>query len=808
MILEPNRDQIEIFVDALFRYAGDHGFISLRAFYESDAKKAFRIAPVALNGAGIFQFLVECAEDDARRAAQFPKAIVFCPPIATFATKDHAREEDILRGLTLSVECDQNPAVARATLERLLGPATVVVRSGGFWIDPVSGEKHDKLHWHSRLARPTADTKEKLAKLKQARDLAARLVGGDPTNKAVCHPIRWPGSWHRKAEPRLCAIETVNLDREIDLDTAFAVLEAAAPNQGGPRKSADANDGQGFLDWNAAFANIITGSSFHPTLTPLASSFAARGVPEAAALSALRALLANTQTTDPTRIARRDTELGKLKDTVRSGYEKFATAAATPTGAELFDPWQQFIVPEFPLDVLPPVACKFILDRSGALGVDKSALAMATLAAFSGAIHHRFRIKMMPHTDWWEHVRLWVLLVGRSAWKKTPTIDAATGPIERHQAELMRGYRAAVRDYQAKKKDGDEDAEEPEPPERFTVGDTTTEKLGEILSRSERGVLAKHDEVAGWIGRMERYHAAGKGASADRAFWLQAWNGGPYSIDRVKSGETFVQNLSVSIIGGIQPARLGELHGLASDGLLQRFLAVLMRAPTLPVDIDCSGSNTEYERLIYELIALPPQRLLLTDAAAQAMTVLQVHLHHLEQVGEALSEGFEGFIGKLAAYAGVFAIILHLIDNPKEVRNFIGRPVVEKVDRVIRNFLLPHAHEFYSQGEGEGERLRKLASYVLTCGKGRLRLADLTNNVRDCRGLTVLAINERVSPLVAGGWLVPIEQGPACRSWDVNRTAIDAQFAERARVEQERKLAIAQLMGAPRRVSATESGEI
>jgi hypothetical protein len=127
---------------------------------------------------------------------------------------------------------------------------------------------------------------------------------------------------------------------------------------------------------------------------------------------------------------------------------------------------------------------------------------------------------------------------------------------------------------------------------------------------------------------------------------------------------------------------------------------------------------------------------------------------------------------------------------------------------LIRDFLLRHAHEFYSQGEGEGERLRKLASYVLTCGKDRLRLADLTNNVRDCRGLAVLAINERVSPLVAGGWLAPIEQGPACRAWDVNRTAMDAEFAERARVEQERKLAIAQLMGAPRRVSPTRDGEI
>jgi hypothetical protein len=67
----------------------------------------------------------------------------------------------------------------------------------------------------------------------------------------------------------------------------------------------------------------------------------------------LRALLTNTQTNDPERLRRRDVELGKLPDTVRSGYEKFA---ATPTSGALFDPWQEFIVPPFPLDILPDVA--------------------------------------------------------------------------------------------------------------------------------------------------------------------------------------------------------------------------------------------------------------------------------------------------------------------------------------------------------------------------------------------------------------------------------------------------------------------
>src|SRR5262249_2461533 len=154
-----------------------------------------------------------------------------------------------------------------------------------------------------------------------------------------------------------------------------------------------------------------------------------------------------------------------------------------------------------------------------------------------------------------------------------------------------------------------------------------------------------------------------------------------------------------------------------------------------------SKVNRNYKELIYQLIQLPPQELRITDAAIETMDELQFHLFNLEQVGEALSEGFEGFVGKLAAYAGVFTIILHLIDNPREaVKSFIGKPLVEKVNRLVREFLIPHAYEFYSVGEGGSERLRKLASYVLTCGKDRLRLAEFTNNVWECRGKTVLEI--------------------------------------------------------------------
>src|SRR5262249_34124007 len=220
---------------------------------------------------------------------------------------------------------------------------------------------------------------------------------------------------------------------------------------------------------------------FHPVLAPLASSFAAHAVPEPAAFDVLHSLLTNTQTKDPARLLRRDAELNKLKSTVRSGYNKFA---AMPTGGALFDPWREFIVPPFPLDILPGIAHDFVAMKSAAMGADPSALAISALAAFSGAIDHRFRVKMMRNSDWYEHVRMWVLLFGRSSWLKSPVMDAVLWPLKHAQADRQREYQAELRDWKAK---GGEEEDKPEPPERYIVGDTTTEKLGEIMSRSDRG---------------------------------------------------------------------------------------------------------------------------------------------------------------------------------------------------------------------------------------------------------------------------------------------------------------------------------
>jgi hypothetical protein len=149
---DPDPDQIEKFTDALFRHARPGGFVSLRAFYETDSTKPFRIIPVAIGDS--LRLLNDEAVINARLAANHPQGIVFCPPIAAFKDRKGAKESDIAEGLALSVECDEHPNEARERLTGILDLPTVVVASGGIWTDPATGEAHDKLHLHWRLGVP------------------------------------------------------------------------------------------------------------------------------------------------------------------------------------------------------------------------------------------------------------------------------------------------------------------------------------------------------------------------------------------------------------------------------------------------------------------------------------------------------------------------------------------------------------------------------------------------------------------------------------------------------------------------------
>ena len=95
----------------------------------------------------------------------------------------------------------------------------------------------------------------------------------------------------------------------------------------------------------------------------------------------------------------------------------------------------------------------------------------------------------------------------------------------------------------APEKPADADAGPPPVRKRIRITDVTTESVADILANTWRGLLLSRDELSGWLGSMDRYSGGG-----DRPFWLEAFGGRSYTVDRKgKPDPIIVEHLSVSI---------------------------------------------------------------------------------------------------------------------------------------------------------------------------------------------------------------------------------------------------------------------
>jgi hypothetical protein len=139
-------------------------------------------------------------------------------------------EREIDNIVWLSIECSMHTKTA---LEKLIGLPTVVVENGGARTNPETGETASRLYLYYRLKTPTG-SREELAKLELARELAAKIVGGNPSDMPP-----------ERLSPKIYRILTQNLDAEINLDAALRVLWKAAENGGTPHTRA--SEGQGLV---------------------------------------------------------------------------------------------------------------------------------------------------------------------------------------------------------------------------------------------------------------------------------------------------------------------------------------------------------------------------------------------------------------------------------------------------------------------------------------------------------------------------------------------------------------------------------
>lgn len=804
--LTPDCKAIASFCAAMFKHAQPNGFVSLRAFRDDGkSDKAIFIEPISV---GHHDF-VNVAIIRAGQAAAWHHPAVFCPPVMTFKSAENAKTENILEGVVISVECDRHPTDALSKLRSLLGEPTIVSASGGEWQNSHTGEVERKLHLHWRLKQPTQSPQDH-ARLREARDIATRLVGGDPTAIPLVHPLRWPGSWHRKKEPRLAEIVTES-DNEIDLSTALDSLREVAgstdPRSGKSSEKLQAanpddiakalrvipNDNLAWCDWNKIGM----------------ATWNAAGGAEIGRAAFIDWSAKSTKNDSRTTNERWDHYATSPPDKIGFGTLVYLARKHAPgwtsETAQRGDPidlWAKFDPPSLPCGLLPSIIEGFAFDQGMAMGGDMSGIAMGALAVCAAAIPDRIRLQVKRHdAGWRESARLWVALVGPVSAMKSPIMSTVVRPLRRIDSEMARNYQRELSQHNKLPKDERNQVDAPKKT-RVILQDITIESAQETLKDSPDGVLLYADELAGWFGSMDKYSGA-RGSAKDRAFWLESFNGACYSVSRISRGDVFIENLSVSVLGGIQPEPIRKLaDDSVDDGLLQRLLPIVLRPATIGQDEQSSQEAALYSELVGKLHNLgSPMRAggiidapanLVLDNGAQAIRQ-ELERKHLDlQLCEAINRKLAAHIGK---YNGLFArlcVVWHCVEHAgTRMPLIVTEATARRVAGFIHNFLLPHAVAFYAGVLGlsnDHDRLTDIAGYILAHQLDKVTNRDVQRGSRSMRNLERRDMESIFDQLDAFGWITRIP-GPRASDpphWAVN-PLVHQKFAERARSEAERR---------------------
>ena len=425
--------------------------------------------------------------------------------------------------------------------------------------------------------------------------------------------------------------------------------------------------------------------------------------------------------------------------------------------AELPDP------PTLPLtEVFGPIWADWISKSAQSKSAPPDYVAATLLSVAGGLIGNTHWVS--PWGDWTEPPIIWTMTIGNPSMNKSPAADAVFGPLRKleqadrrkakteharwsQEAETAKLYhdnwkRAAKEAMEQGLTPPPKPAEADAGPEPifhgYVISDATIEKVGSILSDQPRGVILSRDELTGWLQSMTRY----SGGGSDRPFWLEAYGGRPYSIERQGRAPCHVPFLSVSVFGGIQPDRLKSLLFRSDDdGLCARFLPVWPAPAPMVRPGDWSGegfARQAFSRLLalelsFDDTGAPsPKIVALTPKAAE---LFQEYREKVALWGSDAEGLLASFIGKLPGLALRVGLVLAFLDYARGNQEAPQSIEVETIKRSIdfvEVYALPMARRAYADASlpKVDRSARRLVSILIAEKMKRFTTSDILRKER------------------------------------------------------------------------------
>lgn len=467
-----------------------------------------------------------------------------------------------------------------------------------------------------------------------------------------------------------------------------------------------------------------------------------------------------------------------------------------PANDDNLDPvdiWDRNAAPEMVRGILPPIIERFAYQASELSGADPGGYAMAALSVCAMAITDRIRVKVKRNEEWSEAARMWVMLLGEPSYKKSPIMSLSSKPLMKMDGQLLRDYERAMMDW----KDAGESGDMPVP-RRLRIDDITMEAAQEVARHSPDGVLAVQDELGGWFGGIEKY-AGGKGGAKDRSFWLRAAGGGEYAVNRISRKPFLIENLSIGILGGIQPDSIRRVMADATDdGLIQRFFPVVLRPAKLERDDIPSDALRDYEALVDRLNQIQPPRnffgeqpLTFDDGAQEVRNELHIKHHSLVQAMETVNKKMASHLGKYDAFFPRLCVLFHVIENANmdALPPCITEDTARRVERFLEDYIMRHSMSFYTSTIGVSEDqdvIEDVAGYILTHKVTTLTMRTFQRGSTRMRRLTRQQVEPICHQLEALGWLDSFDARGTKLTGKINPRVHDV-YIERAASETVRR---------------------
>jgi hypothetical protein len=443
--------------------------------------------------------------------------------------------------------------------------------------------------------------------------------------------------------------------------------------------------------------------------------------------------------------------------------------------------------PEFPLAALGDAWAAWVTEAAEAAAAPVDYVAMPLLASASALIGNARWVQAAP--GWKEPPHLWCGVVGDSGSSKSPGADCLLRDVLPAIESRMRGdhperlaeWRAAAEAHKVSTEKWEKDVREaakhgnapplpprdkapPEPQEpRLRQNDSTIEKIACLLaSAAPKGLLMVRDELAGWLLGMTAYNDAG------RAFWLEAYGGRPYRVERQKHPEPIqVNHLAVAVAGGTQPEKLAGMFQDADDGLLARFIwswpeprpfKLARKMPNAPFAIEA------LDRL--RLLEMTPATMdreaepVLVPVAGAALPMLEAFAQDMQAAQQSAAGLLRSAYGKARGVAVRLALVIEFLRwaaepglsaPPREV----SEDALAQACDMVADYFLPMAARVYGDAAiPQAERnAATLARWIIKTKPREVHIRSLQRDVRLPGLRDAESIKAACAVLVEADWL-------------------------------------------------------